>query len=297
MNWKQENLTLDEIIAVLNAGYAFAPGFYNPPAGESRRSADYCEHRQIILFDGDEWTEQHPPPVDLDEMLSRYPDLAKDFYWIGESISSRSSLKPELRTRLMLVLPEPIRKGETDLWETAIGWVVTKYPFIARGVGIDKVRLSFGNARPECENRVLGGVISQEPSRNGSKSQAQNKQKQKHCVLKPKSRKPNARNAARKTRSKTKLQSRGYTLTENKDPIRKFCEVEPARLLVDLGLATQLSEKSWHWHDSSQGRSFELENGIIKPFSNTMQSNSLKATAQNPSTPTGLFSIISISLI
>ena len=60
----------------------------------------------------------------------------------------------------MLVLPKPIYKGETDLWETAVDWAVGKYPFIAHGVGIDKVRLSFGNARSECENRVLGGLVS-----------------------------------------------------------------------------------------------------------------------------------------
>ena len=283
LNWKQENLTLDEIIAVLNAGYAFAPGFYNPPAGESRRSANYCEHRQIILFDGDEWTEQHPASVNFDEMLSKYPDLAKDFYWIGESISSRSSLKPELRTRLMLVLPEPIRKGETDLWETAIGWVVTKYPFIARGVGIDKVRLSFGNARPECENRVLGGVISQETFAEWQQIASAKQAKAEALCIEAEKQKAECKERREKDNAlKTKLQSRGYILTENKDPIREFCEVEPARLLVDLGLATQLSEKSWHWHDSSQGRSFELENGIIKPFSNTMQSNSPESDGTKP---------------
>ena len=73
---------------------------------------------------------------------------------------------------------------------------------------------------------------------------------------------------------KTKLKTLGYDLTENKDPIREFCDVDAARLLGELRLANHLSGKSWHWYDSSPGRSFELENGIIKPFSNTMQSNS-----------------------
>ena len=275
LNWKQENLTLGEIIAVLNAGYAFAPGFYNPPDGESRRSADYCEHRQIILFDGDEWTEQHPASVNFDEMLSRYPDLATDFYWIGESISSRSSLKPELRTRLMLVLPEPIRKGETDLWQTAVDWVVTKYPFIARGVGIDRVRLSFGNARPECDNRVLGGVVSQDTFAEWQQIASQNQAKAE--ALRIEAEKQRAEREARREKNnalKTKLKTLGYDLTENKDPIREFCDVDAARLLGELRLANHLSGKSWHWYDSSPGRSFELENGIIKPFSNTMQSNS-----------------------
>ena len=110
-NWQQESLTLPEIIDILNAGNAFAPGLFAPPAGKSARSGDFCEERLIILLDGDEWSEQHPDPANFDEMLCRYPDLATDFYWIGESISSRSSLKPELRCRLMLVLTETDLQG------------------------------------------------------------------------------------------------------------------------------------------------------------------------------------------
>ena len=160
-NWVQEHLTISEIIEVLNAGYAFAPGLFDPPAGESYRSGDYCEERSIILPDGDDWGNvSHPVPENLDQLIEIYPDILNDFYWIGESISSRSSLKPELRTRLMLVLPKPIYKGQSDLWQTVVDAIVSKYPFIARGVGVDKVRLSFGNARPECDNRVLGGLVS-----------------------------------------------------------------------------------------------------------------------------------------
>ena len=282
-NWHQEHLTLSEIIAVLNAGYAFAPGLFNPPSGESHRSGDYCEHRQIILLDGDEWTDQHPAPVDFDEILSRYPDLAHDFFWIGESISSRSSLKPDLRTRLMLVLPEPIRKGEIDLWQTAIDWVVTKYPFIARGVGIDKVRLSFGNARPECDNRVLGGVTSHETFAEWK--QIASEKQAKTEALRIEAEKQKVEREARREKNnalKTKLKKRGYELTENKDPIREFCEVDASRLLVELGLATQLSGKTWNWYESSQGRSFELDNSVIKPFSSTMQASHPETDTTKP---------------
>ena len=161
-HWMQDHQTLQAIIDNLNSGFAIAPGLFNPPENESIRSGDFCESRQLILFDADEWTEAHPAPRNLDNFLTRYPTLINDFYWIGESISSRTILKPEFRARLMLVLPEPIGKGDDDLWQTAIDAIVTKYPFVARGVGIDKVRLSFGNARAECENRILGGFLSTE---------------------------------------------------------------------------------------------------------------------------------------
>ena len=288
-NWHQEHLTLSEIVAVLNAGYAFAPGLFNPPSGESHRSGDYCELRQNILFDGDEWGNvQHPVPSNFDQLIEIYPDLPKDFYWIGESISSRSSLKPELRTRPMLVLPEPIRKGETDLWETVIDWVVTKYPFIARGVGIDKVRLSFGNARPECENRILGGLISHETFTEWKQiaSEKQAKAEAEKVESKKKKAKAEARRAENNTIT-NELKRRGHTLTQSKDPLREYCKVNPETLLLENGLASRLSGNTWNWYESSQGRSFELVESphvgwALKIFSSTMQGSHPESDSTKP---------------
>ena len=282
-NWQRERRTLTEIIDVLNAGYAVAPGLFAPPAGASHRTGDFCEERQIVLFDGDEWTDEHPAPINLDTLIRRYPDVVKDFYWIGESISSHSSLKPELRTRLMLVLPNPIYKGQSELWETVIDAIVRKYPFIARGVGIDKVRLSFGNARSDCENRILGGRVSPEMfsdwDRIASEKQAsaaaehrENEQRQKE----------RQKQSQQREAIRTELSRRGHTLVDGKDPLVAFCETDAAGLLQDLGLASPLSGNSWNWHDSSPGRSFELADGVIKPFSNTMQSASPESDPTKP---------------
>lgn len=282
-NWVLEYLTLNEIIDVLNAGYAFAPGFFSPPPGQSVRTAKYCEYRLIRLFDGDEWTDEHPAPANLSELIKRYPDLSKDFYWIGESISSRSSLKPELRIRLMQVLPIPIYKGQSELWEVSIDATVAKYPFIARGVGIDKVRLSFGNARPECENLILGGIVSLDTFSEWEHI-ASEKQKQ-TAALKAKTESINARRKERRDKNETlkkELARRGHAVVENVDPLVAFCEIDPESLLVELGLAFHLSGNAWNWHDSSPGRSFELSDGVIKPFSNTMQSASPETDGTKP---------------
>ena len=244
-NWTQEYLTLSEIIDTLNAGYAFAPGLFSSPEGESARSAEYCEHRQIILFDGDEWTDECHAPADFDGLLARYPDLSKDFYWVGESIRSRSSLKPELRTRLMLVLPKPIRKGEAELWESVVDWAVDKYPFIARGVGIDKVRLSFGNARSDCENRVLGGMISLDTFSEWQQVASEKQAKAEALRLETESRK--AENKVRRDKNnavKNELKRRGHAVVENVDPLVAFCETDSASLLAELG-ATHLHGNTW----------------------------------------------------
>ena len=282
--WKQEHLTLQEIIDALNKGYAIAPGEFNAPAGESIRKAEYCLHREFILFDGDEWTDEDPAPADISELIERYPDIQNDFYWIGESISSRSSLKPELRCRLMSVLSTPIRQGEETLWQTVIDAIVDKYPFIARGGGIDKVRLSFGNARPDCENRILNGIISEQTFEIW-KEIADEKQEQAELDTKTqaeqKARQEQARQQDQKVR--TELQSRGYSLSEQPtDPIVEFCKADPATLLTNHGIATHLQGNEWNYTGSSAGRSLELVDGIIKPFSNSAQSAS---PADDPTSP------------
>ena len=283
-NWTKENLTLQEIIDTLNAGYAIAPGFFNPPPGESIRMAKYCEYREFILFDGDEWTPERPAPADIPELIKRYPDIPKDFYWIGESISSRSSLKPELRCRLMLVLPTPIRQGEDTLWQTVIDAIVAKYPFIARGVGIDKVRLSFGNARLDCENRILDGIISEQRIENW-KQTADEKQAQAEldAQAKAEQKERQAEKRQQDQKIRTELTKRGYELTDQPtDTLVEFCKADPATLLTNHGIATHLQGNEWNYTGSSAGRSLELVDSIIKPFSNSAQSAS---PADDPTSP------------
>lgn len=283
-NWKQEYLTLQEIIDALNAGYAIAPGEFQVPEGESIRRAEYCISRQFILFDADEWTAEHPASTDISELIEQYPKLTNDFYWIGENISSRSSLKSELRCRLMLVLPTPIKKGDEMLWQTVIDSIVAKYPFIARGVGIDKVRLSFGNARPDCESRTLNGFVS-EQTFNTWKQKASEKseqiEKDKQELAEQKARQEKARQREQQTR--TELKKRGYQLTDQStDPIAEFIKTDSATLLTKHSIATHLQGNEWNFTGSGAGRSLVLENGIIKPFSNTAQEAS---PADDPTTP------------
>ena len=83
------------------------------------------------------------------------------------------------------------------------------------------------------------------------------------------------------------MKKRGHAIAENKDPIREYCEVNPETLLLDNGLATRLSGNVWNWHESSQGRSFELVESqhvgwALKIFSSTMQSSHPDADSTKP---------------
>ena len=288
-NWKPEQLTLSQVIDELNSGFSVAPGLFNNPPDKSFRSKEFHVLSHFILFDGEVWSNvSHPVPETLDKLIEIYPDMPTDFYWVGESINSRTHLKPELRTRLVLVLPEPIYKEQAELWETVIEATVAKYPFIDKNVGKDEVRLSFGNARPESENRFLGGVVSHDTFAQWTQEASEKEAKAE--ALRLETEKQTAENKARQAEKNavtTEMKRRGHTIAENKDPIREYCKVNPETLLLDNGLATRLTGNTWNWYESSQGRSFELVESqhvgwALKIFSSTMQGSHPEADSTKP---------------
>ena len=286
-NWKPTQLTLSELSDLLNSGYAVAPGRFDPPAGKSRRRSEYQVYQRLILFDGDEWSEKCPAPMSLDELIARFPTLPDDFYWIGESISSRSSLKPEMRFRLLMVLSVPIFKEDSDAWECLIDDVVERYPFIASGPAIDRARASYGNGRDGVESRILGGVVSlhqlgkwfaagRELQAENARAKAKEKEQQKR-------RKKQARE---RRRIAAELKKRGYDtvtlLSDLDDPIQAYMETDPADELTRYGFASWEYDNTWNWHESGPGRSFELVDGVIKPYSHSVQQASPNKVSTRP---------------
>ena len=64
------------------------------------------------------------------------------------------------------------------------------------------------------------------------------------------------------------------------------------RLLLDLG-CSPLSGDAWHWYESGAGRSFELTDGVIKPFSASI---SYASPNPDPNTPVNAHRLIAYHL-
>ena len=286
-NWKSTQLTLNELIGLLNSGYAVAPGKFNPPAGKSRRTSEYQIYQRLILFDGDEWSAMCPAPVSLDELIERFPTLPDDFYWIGESISSRSSLKPEMRFRLLKVLPVPIFKEDSEAWECLIDDVVERYPFIASGPAIDRARASYGNGRDAIESRPLGGVVSlHQLGKWFAAGREQQAEKARAEAEKEEQRKRRDEQARESRRIAVELKKRGHDTvalpSDLDDPIQVYMKTDPADELTRHGFASCEYENTWNWHESGPGRSFELVNEVIKPYSHSVQQASPNKVSTRP---------------
>ena len=162
MNWKQCSMTLKEWFMELNKGHHIAPGYFEYINDEeSRRSTKALQYTHLILLDVDEWKESNiNPPETIQEWYKSLPKSVRAWItWVGESASSRSERKPELRLRVAIAFEKPIPKDHF----LAIAEYLHKYiPGTALRVAKDKVRLSYGNAREECKNAWCGGYLSEE---------------------------------------------------------------------------------------------------------------------------------------
>ena len=285
-HWKPETHTADGIIKILNAGYSVAPGLYDNPPDKSHRSGNYRAWTDVVLFDGDEWSDAHPAPESIDALIKKYPTLPDHFYWVAESISSRSSLKPYLNLRLMMVLPEPINRDDPWTWNALVEWVTDLYPFVAAGVAADKVRLSFGNARPDRSEHRFDKVLDIETlntfRQNGAAALAKNVfaeiEKTKQSVNQTQRREKSERVTA-------ELKAKGVEIPDTKDPLVAFNETDIESLLRGIG-CSHLKGTEWHWYESGQGKSFNLFTDnipTIHPFSGSLtkinpnQGNTIKA--------------------
>lgn len=283
-NFKQDKLTPRQIVNdVLRLGYSCAPGFYDPERDQERRS-----HRSraslvrtaVVLFDGDRWSDTCPPPESLDELLSRFPAIPKVFSWIGESVSSRSALKPELRFRLMLILPEPFFKtaGEDKPagWEVMAREICELFPFIDPGVARDATRFSFGNGRKDAISVFFedGDGVSIADVRRWKALGTE------------------AKTAERERRERKPRRKRGVRAGgSGMSPRDAFLEDDIDALLRAQG-CTHISLSYWHFHKSGPGKSFELSyetradltpavRWYLKPFSSSMKESLPPSAAED----------------
>lgn len=158
-NWESESSTLKQWFDKLNHGFHIAPGHfeYSGP-DESRRLGKAFRYTHVILLDVDEWEENGiVAPESVDQWFDNLPNsISQWITWIGESASSRSKEKPELRLRVAIAFEKPI----SGKYFVEIAKYLHKYiPGTSLRVAKDKVRLSYGNGRKDSTNRWFGGAL------------------------------------------------------------------------------------------------------------------------------------------
>ena len=149
---EDDDLRIDGIKKALDNGRVVVGGYYVPTKeNPSKRSADTCVELQVLFFDLDEWTTEHPAPKSLKEFYTKYPEVPKYITILKESASSSSK---ERRFRGVAVLEHPLRKDPENpdlLKDTVkeIGRYLKKYlPFMAEDQ-VQPNRIGFGVYNPK----------------------------------------------------------------------------------------------------------------------------------------------------
>ena len=277
-NWIPIPLTAKGIVTFLDRGFSVVPGRFRSPVpaddaagrehAESQRSEACLDDWDFYLWDHDEWSEEYPA-CSPEELLCRHPTLRDDFYWGGESISSKSFLKPEWRYRLMSTFGETI--DDPHLMDVVIDVITKRYPSIAHGVATDKIHISYGNGRADKYSEIYGGELTSDflTTLKPEARQRRRDVEEKAAKDAEKAARKRERRRARDNRQAALIDA-GIADSDAVHPWTAFTKVPVATLLTDLEWATPLSGDQWNWHESGPGKSFELYDDVIKPFSNSI---------------------------
>lgn len=262
----------------LSSGYAIAPGLYrpDPERAEADNDTGYLSNRSlktfvesaVYLLDADEWDAECPAPQSLQELLDRYPDLLRWFYYIAESISSQSEKKPELRFRVGLLLPHALRNNALDkeTFLVMMREMKQRFPFVAAGVAKDMSRLSYGNAKPGAIYERLPGAITVAQVSDW-REQAEKEIEDAAAAADAKAKK-DASKRARMSDSGVAVSADGAYRAD--DPLAVY-RAQPLETLLEKAGATHLSGREWHWHESETPHSFSVFEDALSIFSKTMQ--------------------------
>ena len=270
-NFKPQTLTTTEIIRTLHYGHSISPGLHDPKNDKERgswRSINSLVNVQFILFDGDRW-EEVEAPNSYDDLSDQYPDIENDFFYVGESISSRSDLKPELRFRFGLIFPEAIRCK--FIFDEIVNHYCEKYKFLDPRVATDLSRLSFGNGRIDILEKQFDSIMPQELFDSLKDKGSKKKHKSNIDKLNKEKRQQDRQDYNKREKE---LISKGLLAKPKYDykdlnPWKVFCEtVDVAGELINQGLITDIGNGFYNWHESGQGVSLEITNeGVVKIFS------------------------------
>ena len=288
-NFQAEVLSVEQVIETLKDGYSIAPGLHNPsrsPSG-SYRSRLSLERLQFLFLDADEWDNIGGIPKHYEELLERFPDIENDFFYVGESISSRSDLKPYLNLRLGVLLPKPIvnskkKSGsrEDEFFNQIVKFFVTKYPFVSKAVSRDISRQSFGNARPDAWHKQFDNVMPRidfeycKKKAVSVKRELRKKEKEKQEELA----RINNRQVS-KSLKEDELVRKGILKPIPYDyykemPLNVYKNsVNVAELLEKKGLIEPIDSRNYRWHESSSHISMTFRQNMtyINVWSSSMK--------------------------
>lgn len=272
--WKPRRIEHSKVCFLLDSGESVALGSFDQQNGKTYRRANLQVAATGIVLDIDEGIPRYIH--NCEDLIKAVPFLR---YATGlrESLSSRSARKggvSQFRAYFGLRTPIPVDCGNNAVAvrgrELLGEWLAKQAVYAPEGLAKNAVCVAYGNAgtqsKYDSDYLVADGfvqeLIQEAEYEITAEKQAKSEKKAKQERYKIKN-----------TRSRDSKQG------DTRYPIVAFIEDEEAiSYMARNGWITHLRGDEYHWHESgTAGRSCLIENGIIKPFSATMQGASPKS--------------------
>ena len=296
-NWQLRVTDYDGFLCRFEKGVAVSSAICDR-YGRYIRRGELWYGSSRLLGDGDEWADGTPekakypdPCYSLDELLERYPLLREYATAIIPSARSLHEGRP-FKCRIDFNFGQVITDKRVF---KAIGTLLSQeFPFLPIGVTHNPIVVAFGAAHQykdawiNPQGRIRQTLIDVAKSQGLAEIEDAKKRK------KEKQQRDQHR-AERRTREEavtTELKKRGFCFETPKDPIVEYLNEPVEPLLLHLG-CSPLSGDAWHWYESGAGRSFELTDGVIKPFSASI---SYASPNPDPNTPVNAHRLIAYHL-
>lgn len=270
--WKSRTIEHANVCFLLDRGESVALGLFQPDAkGQTKRRASLQKAATGILLDVDEGIPSEI--VTCDDLIEAVPFL-KYATGVRESVSSRSERKDgRSQFRAYFGLETPLL---VDCENNAVAvrtreklgeWLAAQCVYAPEGLAKNAVCVAYGNA---------GTLSKYDSDFLISADFIQELMKDAEAEIAAEARKKEADAKQREHRQRVNLTRRDAIDGDARSPIEAFIEDEdPVRYLERQGWMRHLRGDEYHWHaSSSAGRSCLIEDGIIKPFSASLQAAS-----------------------
>ena len=263
--WQPRSIEQSKICLLLDHGESVALGGFQPDTtGKTKRRASLQRTATGILLDVDKGIP--PAIVTCTDLIQAVPFLR---YATGlrESVSSRSERKGGLsQFRAFFGLEQPIpvdcerNKIAVRTREKLGEWLAVQSRYAPTGGAKNAVCVGYGNAgtlsKYDSDYLISDTFVQEMMQEAATEIAAETREKEK-----------------RETRRKQNGKRRDGIQGDARSPIEAFIEDEdPIRYMERQGWITHLQGSEYRWHESSsQRRSCLIENGIVKPFSASLQ--------------------------
>lgn len=293
-NWRLRVGTINDLITRLEMGLAISMGMCDR-FGDTLRQGVLWYGAYGIALDCDEFADgtqnkaHRPDPCySMDEFLNMFPQIQEFARYIIPSARSLYQGRP-FKARAFVPFEVPVY--DYRVFQRIANKLNQMFLFLPEGVTKNGIASAFGAAHNAHIARYFDGCMPRDLIEACQREVIAERKHVKEKAQQHKQREQERQeHREQQDRIRTELKARGHEIQDTQSPIEAFmAAVNPIDYMESRGWITAIGGNAYHWHESGQGKSCEIDTtgdteAVIKPFSASIQAASPNT---DPTAPVG----------